>query len=111
MHGIVRAAKMMANIVDLGMTVVAASDTVIGTGGQDLVEFNLAVFPAFFGVPRLQESAAATAAVIIRLVWRHFDDIFFADHCFDDKTKIIGHRIAKALADNLTGILDGEGDS
>jgi hypothetical protein len=28
----------------------------------------------------LQESTTAAAAIIVGLVWRHFDDIFFTNH-------------------------------
>lgn len=111
MHCVVGAAKMMSDIVHLGMTVVAAGYTVIGPGGHDLVELDPAVLAAFLGVSRLQESPAAAAAVIVRFVRRHFNDVFFADHRFDDKPEIIGNCIAIALPDDLAGVLDGEGDA
>jgi hypothetical protein len=111
MYGIVGAAEMMTDIVHLGMTVVAAGYTVIGTGGHDLVEFDLAVLAAFLGVSRLQESPAAAAAVIVRFVRRHFNNVLLADHRFDDKPEIIGNRVAITFTDDLAGILDGEGDA
>ncbi len=49
MHSVVCAAIMVADIMNLGVTVVTACYTVICSGGLDLVEFDLAVFPAFIG--------------------------------------------------------------
>lgn len=48
MNGAERSAEMMTDIVHLGMAVVAAGDTIVGTGGYDLIKFDLAVGPAFF---------------------------------------------------------------
>ena len=48
MNGAEFSTEMMTDIVDLSMAVVAAGNTVVGTGGHDLVEFDLAVRPAFF---------------------------------------------------------------
>lgn len=111
MDSAVFAAEMMADIMYLGMTVVTAGNAVIGPGLDDLVELDLAVGPPLLGIARLQEAAATATAVVVRLVRRHLDDVFLADYRFDDKAEIIGNRIAKALADNLAGILDGEGDA
>jgi hypothetical protein len=40
----------------------------------------------------------------------HVDEVLLAHHGFDHKAQIFGNRIAKALADDLAGILDGELD-
>jgi hypothetical protein len=111
MDGLVGAAEVVPYIMHLSMAVVAAGDTVIGPGGDDLIELDLAVSPPFFGETGLQEAAAAAAAVIVRLVRRHLDDVFLADHRFDDKAEVIGHRVAETLTDDLAGVLDGEGDA
>lgn len=111
MHGVESSTKMMADIVHLGMAVVAAGDAVIGTGGHDLVEFDLAVLPTLLGMPGLQEPTATTTAVIVRFVRCHFNDVFLADHRFDDIAQVVCDRVAKALADDLAGILDREGDA
>ena len=64
-HGAVVSTVMMTEIMDLGMAVVTAGDTVISTGGHNLVEFNLTVGAAFVSVAGLQESATTTATIII----------------------------------------------
>ena len=110
MHGVVRPAEMMADVVDLGMAVMAAGDAVIGAGFHDLLEFDLAVFSAGLGKARLQEPAAAAAAVVVGFIRGHLYDVFLTDHRFDDKAQIVGDGIAKGFADNLAGILDGEFD-
>ena len=50
-NGTVATTKMMADIVNLGMAVVATCDTIISSGFYNLVEFNFAVGSAFFGEP------------------------------------------------------------
>jgi hypothetical protein len=99
---------MVANIMDLGMAVMAAGNTIIGPGSDDLVEFYLAISAALFGKSRLQESTAAATAIIIRFIRGHFDDIFFPHHRFNNKPQIVGDWVTKTLSDNLAGILDGE---
>ena len=101
---------MMPDIMDLGMAVMATGNAVIGAGGDNLVKFDLAIGSTFLGISRLQETTATAAAVIVRFIRRHFDDIFFADHRLDNKAQIVGDRIAEAFANNLTRILDGEFD-
>lgn len=58
----------------------------------------------------MQEPAATTATVIIRLIWRHLDDIFFANHRFDDISQVISDFVAFTFTDNLAGVLDGKLD-
>ena len=48
-HGAVMSTKMMTEVVDLGMAVVTAGDTVIRAGSHNLVKFNFPVGAAFFG--------------------------------------------------------------
>jgi hypothetical protein len=110
MHGLIGTVKVVPDIVHLGMAVVAAGDAVVGPGGDDLIEFDLAVGPALIGKTGLEESAAAAATVVVRLVGRHFDDIFLAHRRFDDKAQIIGNLVAETLAHDLAGVLDGEFD-
>ena len=108
MHGVIMATKMMADIVYLGMAVVATSDAVIGTGSYNLIKFHLAIGAPRFGKTRLQETATTTAAVVVRFIGSHLDDVFLANHRLHDKAQIIGRRITKALADDLAGILHRE---
>jgi hypothetical protein len=111
MDGIVLAAEMVADVMDLGVAVVAAGDAVVGAGGHDLVELELAVGPPLLGVAGLEEAAAAAATVVVRLVRRHLDDILLADDRFYDEAEVIGDGVAEALADDLAGILDRELDT
>jgi hypothetical protein len=100
--------KVVIDIVHLGMTVVAAGDAIVGTGGDDLVEFDLALGPALIGKTGLEKSAAAPATVVLRFVGGHFDNILLTHRRFDDKAQVVGDHIAETLAHDLAGILDGE---
>lgn len=108
MYGFVGSMKMVPDIMNLGVAVMATGNTIIGSGGDNLVKFHLAVGPALFREPGLQKAATATAAIVIRFVRGHFDDVFLTDHRFDDIAQIIGNGVAKAFADDLAGILNRE---
>ena len=110
MHDTVLGTVMFAELMDLGMAVVACGNTVFRSGGLNLVVFDFAVFEAFFLVPGLQESAPAAAAEIVGAVGNHIDEIFFSNHRPDHIAKIFGHGIAKALSNDLAGILYGKLD-
>ncbi len=83
----------------------AGGDAIRGAGGQDLVRLDLAVLPAFFGIPGLEETAAPAAAVVVGLVGSHVDEVFLTDHALDNKAKIVGNGITKRFSYELTGIL------
>ena len=57
MDGLPRMVAHFAQVVNLGMAVVAGGDAVFGACCQDLVGLQLAVFAALVGVARLQEAA------------------------------------------------------
>ncbi len=101
---------MMANIVNLSMTVVTTGNTIIRTGLHYLIKFELAVGPPFLLKAGLEKSAAAAAAIIVRSIGGHLNDVFFADNLFHDITQIFGNGFTIAFPDNLAGILDGEFD-
>ena len=106
-----RAPGMVAHvgeIVHLRVTVVTRGDTVIRTRIQNLFGLEAAVFPSCIGVTGLQKTAAAAATVIVGAVGLHIDKVFFTHHGFDHIAQIFGHRIAKRLAHQLTGILHGK---
>ncbi len=65
MDGEIAAREMFAQIMDLGVAVVARGDAVVGAGGLDLVELVPSELPPGLGVSGLEESAAAAAAVIV----------------------------------------------
>jgi hypothetical protein len=109
-HHRVVAAVVFAQFVNLGVTVVAACDAVVGAGGLDLIIFEFAILEAFFLETRLEESAPAAAAVIVGAVGNHVDEVLFTHHGFDHEPEILGNGIAVGLADNLAGILYRELD-
>ena len=110
MHGFPGMVPHLGQVVDLGVAVVAGGDGITGTGGQDLVGLEFAVFAPFVGVSVLQEPAAAAAAEIVGSVGLHVDEILFADHCPDYESQVFGHRIAEGLAHQLARVLAGEFD-
>jgi hypothetical protein len=110
MDGLIRSMKMMPDIMDLGMAVMATGNTIVSSGGNNLVKFQFTVGPAFFRISCLKKAAAAAATIVVRFVRGHFDNIFLADHRFDNKPQIISHWVSESLAHDLTGILNGEFD-
>jgi hypothetical protein len=103
-------AVMLAQLVNLGMAVMAGGDTVIRLGRLNLAVLDLAVLEALLLEPGLQEATAAAAAEIVGAVGLHVDEIFLADHRFYNETQVLGNRITVALADDLAGILNREFD-
>lgn len=110
MNNIVMSAVMLAEFMDLCMTVMASGDTVSGSGGLNLLVLQSAVLQPLVLEPGLQETAPAAAAIIVGAVGLHVDEVFLADHGFDYKPEILGDRIPKSFTNNLTGILNRELD-
>ena len=110
MDGVVFRPEMMADIMNLGMAVMAAGDAVIGAGFNNLVELFLAVGPSGFSKARLEETTTTTAAVVIGAVRGHFNDVFGPDDRPHDIAQVLGDLLAIAFADDLAGILDGKFD-
>jgi hypothetical protein len=109
-HHRVVAAVVFAQLVNLGVAVVAAGDAVVGTGGLDLIVFEFAVLEPLFLETRLEESAPAAAAVVVGAIGNHVDEVFFTHHGFDNEPEILGNGVAVGFTDNLAGILHGELD-
>jgi hypothetical protein len=99
---------MFTELMNLGMTIMAAGNTIICAGFFDLFVFQPAECQTLFLQARLQKSATAAAAVVIGPVGNHVDKIFFPDDRFDHISQIFGNRIPEGLSNNLTGILYGE---
>jgi hypothetical protein len=97
---------MMAELMDLGVAVVASGDAIGCACGLDLIVFDLPVSQAFFLESGLKEAAAATAAKIIGAVGLHVDEVFFTYNGFHHKPQVVGNGNALAFSYNLTGILD-----
>ena len=96
--------------MDLGMAVMTRRDGILSAGSHDLLGLQTAIFTAGIWESRLQETAAAAAAVVVRFVGRHVDEIFLADYLFHHVAQVIGHGVAEGLPDQLAGVLDGESD-
>ena len=101
---------ILTQLMNLGMAIVTAGDTIIGAGGLDLLIFQFSEFQALFLETGLQKTTATPAAVIIGSVGLHINEVFFAHHGFDNKTQIFRYRIAVCFANDLAGILNGELD-
>jgi hypothetical protein len=103
-------AIMLTQFMNLGMAVMTSGNAVIRSRGFNLIIFQLSILQALFFEPGLQKSAAAAAAVVIRFIGLHVNEIFFTHHRLDHETKIICDRIAIALSNNLARILNREFD-
>jgi len=100
------AAIMLTELMNLGMAVMAAGDTVIRAGFLYLFVLQPAEFQALFFHAGLEETAAAAATIIIGPVGRHVYKVFFPDDRFDHIAQIFGNGIPITLAHDLTGVLD-----
>ena len=107
-HDGIITAIMLTELVNLGMAVVAAGDTVIRSGILNLLILQPAELQTLFFHTGLEKTAAAAATIIVGSVGHHINEIFFADNRFDHKSQVLGNGIAKGLADDLTGILHGK---
>ena len=94
--------------MDLGVTIVTAGDTIIRTGGFNLLIFYFSELQAFFLETGLEKTTAATAAIIIGPVGLHIDEILLTHHGLDDIAQIFSNRIAECFANDLAGILNGK---
>jgi len=110
MHDRIISAIVLAQLVNLGMTIVATRNAIVSPGGLDLIIFELAVGQTLFLEARLQKAAPAPAAVVVGLVGGHIHKIFLPHHGLDHKPQIIGDGVAVAFTDNLTGILNRKFD-
>jgi hypothetical protein len=96
---------MLAELMNLSVAVMTAGDTIIRSGSLNLFILQLAEFQALLLETGLEETAAAAATIIVRLVGLHINKIFFPDNGLDHEAQILGNRIPIALADDLTGVL------
>ena len=99
---------MLAEFVDLGMAVVTACNAVVSPCGFDLGIFYFSIFKTLFFKPGLEETAAASTAIIVGSVGLHVDKIFLPHNGFHNKSQIFGNGIAIAFSNDLAGILYGE---
>jgi len=108
MHDGIIAAVMLTELMNLGMAIMAAGNTVIRAGRLYLFILQPAEFQTLFFLAGLEEAAATAATIIVGPVGDHINKVFFADDRFDHVSQIFGNGIAKGLAHDLTGVLDGK---
>jgi hypothetical protein len=102
------AAEMLTELMNLGMAIMTAGDTVIRTGILNLFVLELAKFQTLFFHAGLEETAAPAATIIIGPVGLHINKVFCSNDRFDHIAQVFGNRIPKGLAHDLAGILDGK---
>jgi hypothetical protein len=105
MHDGIIAAVMLTELMNLGMAIMAAGNTVIRAGFLYLLILQPAEFQTLFFHAGLEETAAAAAAIIVGPVGDHIDKIFFSDDRFDHESQVFGNGFPKSLAHDLTGVL------
>ena len=108
MNHVIIAAVMFTHIFNLGMTVVAGCDHVIGAGGHDLIKLDFAIRPALVRITALKGAAAAAATEVIGTVGDHFDVILLAHHRFDHEPQVVDDLVRTGFAPDITGVLNGE---
>ena len=91
-HGVI-ATIVFAELMDLGVTIVTGRDTIVGTGGFDLLIFYFPELQTFILETGLEKTTAAPAAIVVRPIGLHIDKILFTHHGLDDKAQIIGDGI------------------
>ena len=110
MHDGIIAAVMLTELMNLGVAIMAAGDTIVRAGFLYLFVLQPAEFQTLFFHAGLEETAAAAAAIIIRPVGHHINKVFLPNHGLDHIPEILGNRVPKGLAHDLAGILDGKFD-
>jgi hypothetical protein len=103
-HRVIRTV-MLAELMNLGVAVMAAGDTIIRPGFLNLFILQLAELQTLLLETGLEETAAAAATIIVRPVGLHINKIFFPNNGLDHEAQILGNRIPIALAHDLTGVL------
>ena len=99
------AAVMLTELMNLGMAVMAAGNTVVCAGFLYLFVLEPAEFQTRLFHTGLEKAAAAPTAIIVGSVGSHIYKVFFPDDGFDHKSQIFGNRFPKSLAHDLTGVL------
>jgi hypothetical protein len=96
---------MLAQLVNLGMTVVTSGNTVICTGCLDLFVLDPPKLKTLILKPSLQKSTTPATAIIVGSIGSHVYEIFLPYACLDGISKIFSNGIPKALPYNLARVL------
>lgn len=100
----------ITQVMDLRMAVMTWGNTVIRLSVEDLVNLQLTIQATLFRKTGLEESTTTAATEVVGLVGIHLDVVFFTNNFFYNKAKIVGNRVTKGFAYQLTWILNGEGN-
>jgi len=92
------------------MTVMTRSYTVCSACDLNLLIFHSSIGSSCFGHPRLEKASSPSAAVIVRSVRRHFNEVILTYNRFYNKPQVLGNRVPKTLADQLAWILNSKLD-
>ena len=101
----IAAAVMLTEFMNLGVTIVAAGNTIVRSGRLNLIVLQAAELQALLFVSRLQKTTTTAATIVVGPVGLHVDKIFFPHYGFYDKAQILGDGIPVAFTYNLAGIL------
>ncbi len=110
MYRVVMRAVLLGKLMNLGVAVMASSDTVGRARGLDLLVFQTSILQARFFVSGLEKTAPSAAAIVIGAVGNHVDEVFLAHHGFDRKPQVIGNGIAVAFSYDIARVLNREFD-
>ena len=110
MEHAIATAEMLTEFMNLGVTIVAAGNTIVRSGGLNLNIFQPTEFQTLLFVSRLQKTTAAAATIVVGVVRLHVGKILFPHHCLYHKAQILCDGISVAFTYNLAGILYREFD-
>ena len=110
MNHLIPSAIMFAQLVNLGMAIVAGGNAIVGAGGLNLIVLQLSVCQACILITRLEKSAAAAAAIIVRSIGKHLDEVFLTHHRFYYEPEIFCNGISECFPYDLAWILNRELD-
>ncbi len=101
---------MLAQFMYLGMTVMAAGNTVISPGCLDLLILQSPVFQPLILEAGLEKPPAPAAAEIIGSVGGHVHKVFLSHNRPDHIPQVFGYGVAITFPDDLARILYGKLD-
>ena len=108
MHHLITSAVMFAQFMNLGMAVMATSNTIRRLGVLNLLIFETPILQTLILITGLEKTAAAAATIVIGAVGNHINKIFFSHDGFYHKPQIFGNGIAKSFTHDLTRVLSGK---
>jgi hypothetical protein len=105
-HDPVTAPEMLAEFMDLGMTIVTPRNAIVRLCRLNLLVFDPAEFETLLFVSGLEKAPTAAAAIIIGSIGLHIDKILFSHDRPDNKPQVFCNGVAVAFANDLAGVLN-----